>query len=188
MRRQPLIHWVVCAIIGALLLAVPAYADDASDRVRLDELFRQLSEAPDEPTARRTSAQIWEIWLNPSDPALRDRMDAVAIRRQTGDLRGAIGLLDRLVADFPSYAEGWNQRATLHYVMGNLQASLDDIDEVLALEPRHFGALSGRVLIRLQQGERALALRDMRAALAIHPFLGERQFFPELEQDDITRI
>ena len=69
----------------------------------------------------------------------------------------------------------------------DFDASLADIDTVLRLEPRHFGALSGRALIYLQQGKRALAVKDMAAALQVHPFLNERFLFPELAQD-VTRI
>ena len=85
----------------------------------------------------------------------------------------------------PTYAEGWNQRATLYYLIDDYEASLADIDKVLEFEPRHFGALSGRVLIYLAQGKRSEALRDMATALAIHPFLSERQLFPELKEDMI---
>ena len=73
------------------------------------------------------------------------------------------------------------------YMLDRLDNSLADIDKVLAIEPRHFGALSGRVLIYLKQGKHAEALRDMIAALAIHPYLSERRFFPELAQD-VTHV
>jgi tetratricopeptide (TPR) repeat protein len=114
-------------------------------------------------------------------------MGEILLARREGDLTGALALADRLIADHPDYAEAWNQRATLHYMLGDLDAALADCAEVLVREPRHFGALSGRSLIYLQQGRRALALKDMAAALEIHPFLSERQLFPELQQD-ITRI
>ena len=105
-----------------------------------------------------------------------------------GDLDlAASAELDGVVAEYPDYAEGWNQRATVHYLLDNLDASLADIEKVLAIEPRHYGALSGRVLIYLKQGKHAEALRDMIAALAIHPYLSERRLFPELAQD-VTQV
>ena len=85
------------------------------------------------------------------------------------------------------YVKHEQQRATLYYAIGNYEASIADCGHVLALEPRHFGALSGRALIYLTLGKRALALKDMAAALAVHPFLVERQLFPELNRQ-ITRI
>jgi hypothetical protein len=72
-------------------------------------------------------------------------------------------------------------------MLDNFEASLADIDKVLEFEPRHFGALSGQALIYLAMGKRPLALKAMAAALAVHPFLNERQLFPELMQD-VTRI
>ncbi|MBN9346959.1 MAG: tetratricopeptide repeat protein, partial [Devosia sp.] len=85
------------------------------------------------------------------------------------------------------YAEGWNQRATVYFMLGDYDASLDDIAHVLAIEPRHYGALSGRVLIYLKQGRYDDARADMIAALAIHPYLRERRFFPDLAQD-VTHV
>jgi tetratricopeptide (TPR) repeat protein len=109
-------------------------------------------------------------------------LEVLAVR-SSGNISGSIALLDKLVEDYPTYAEGWNQRATMRYLVNDLEGSLADIDKVLEFEPRHFGALSGRVLIYLAQGKRALALKEMATALTIHPFLNERQLFPELEQE-----
>jgi tetratricopeptide (TPR) repeat protein len=175
---------LITALLLALALAAPAMADDKSD---LDPLFAQLKAAPDAVTAQAISGQIWYHWLNPSDPELAERMRVITAAREAGDSSAALELLDKLVADYPDYAEGWNQRATLNYMAYDFDASLADIKKVLALEPRHFGALSGRALIYLALNKRALALKDMIAALAINPFLSEKKLFPELMQS-ITRI
>lgn len=190
MRVVPVIAaWFRClAIAGLLVLAsMAAAADEAEDRAALDRLFAELRAAPDAATAQQIGQRIWIYWTTPSDPLLAARMGELLAARRQGDLRGAISLADGLIADHPDYAEAWNQRATLYYLLGDLDASLADCAEVLAREPRHFGALSGRSLIYLQQGKRSLALKDMAAALKIHPFLSERQLFPELQQE-ITRI
>jgi len=174
-------------VVGALLaalwvfcLAFPALGDDANPNPALDSLFASLRIAPDAVAAQTIERQIWKVWLTPSDPDLANRMLAVAEAEQSGDLQGARTLLDKLVVDFPTYAEGFNQRATVEFEMNDFEASLADIDKVLQYEPRHFGALSGRVMIYLQQGKRPLALKDMMTALAIDPFLSEKQLFPEL--------
>lgn len=191
MHALPVITaWFRCiAIAGLLVLASAAatLADEAADRAALDRLFAELKVAPDAATAQQLGARIWMYWTTPSDPLLAARMSELLTARRNGDLGRALVLADALIADHPDYAEAWNQRATLHYMLGNLDASLADCDQVLAREPRHFGALSGRSLIHLQQGNRALALQDMAAALDINPFLSERQLFPELRQE-ITRI
>ncbi len=178
---------IAAVLLAAALIVAPAAAGEAEDRAALDQLFAQLRLAPDAETAHRIDQQIWLHWTTPSDPVLAARMSDVLEARRAGDGPAAIEMLDRLVVDFPDYAEGWNQRATLNFMTSDFDASLADIDTVLRLEPRHFGALSGRALIYLQQGKRALAVKDMAAALQVHPFLNERFLFPELAQD-VTRI
>lgn len=171
-----------------LLLSLPAQAEDAKYEAALDSLFAQLRIAPDPASAQRIDQAIWAIWTNPSEPALASRMREVLVARGSGNIASALRLLDELVVDFPDYAEGWNQRATIRYMMGEYDLSIADCAKVLELEPRHFGALSGRALMYLQQGKRALALKDMAAALAVHPFLSERRLFPELDHPPATQI
>jgi tetratricopeptide (TPR) repeat protein len=168
---------LIAALLVVLPLAAPAYADE-----KLDALFAQLREAPDAITANRIDRAIWAEWTNPPDPELAMRMRDVLVARYSDDIAGALALLDQLVVDYPDYAEGWNQRATIRYMIGELELSLEDCAKVLELEPRHFGALSGRAIIYLQLGRRALALKDMAAALAVHPFLSERRMFPEFDK------
>lgn len=175
----------VMALAAACFLPFAAHADDGD--VALNQLFAQLRMAPDPAAARTISDQIWRVWTTPSEPALASRMQQVFEMRATGDMAGTISLLDALVDDYPNYAEGWNQRATLKFMTGDLEASLADCARVLALEPRHFGALAGRAMIYLQLDQRSLALKDISAALNIHPFLTEAQLFPELSRN-ITRI
>jgi tetratricopeptide (TPR) repeat protein len=171
------------ALLLAFFLVVPALADQAADNAALDKLFTQLHDAPDAETANALSNQIWALWTTPSDPVLASRMRDVMEARALMDFDSGIKLLDQLIADYPAYAEGWNQRATLYYMAGDFDASIADCAKVLELEPRHYGALSGRALMYLQLGKRSLALKDMKAALEFHPFLAEKQLFPELQQE-----
>lgn len=179
---------VIAALAGPLLMVLlalgPASAQTANPA--LDSLFAQLRVAPDAAAAKAIDQQIWMEWMSPDDPALRARMQQ-ALLELAGDTAAALAAFQAIAADYPDYAEAWNQLATLHYLMGDYEASLAEIDKVLALEPRHFGALSGRALIYRNQGKRALAVRDIAAALALHPFLAERALFPEL-LEDVTRI
>jgi tetratricopeptide (TPR) repeat protein len=181
---------VLAALLGpALAFAVfipPATAQSESDASTLDQLFAQLRAAPNDAAAQTITNQIWVHWTTPSDPELAARMQEVLRLRRQSDLAGVIALLDRLVVEHPDYAEVWNQRATVHYQLRNYEQSLADIAKVLEFEPRHFGALVGRAVIYKNQGKNELALQDMIAALAIHPFLVERALFPEL--DDIKFI
>ncbi|MBK8085644.1 MAG: tetratricopeptide repeat protein [Devosia sp.] len=180
----------VFGLVQVLVLALGigwAQAGEAEDQAALDRLFAQLRVASDAAAAHAIDQQIWMLWTSPSDPTLAGRMREVLAARGIGDLTGGIRLLDELVTDYPDYAEAWNQRATLYYMVGRYDDSIADCARVLALEPRHFGALSGRSLMYLQQGRRDLALKDMATAVAIHPYLSERQLFPELGEP-ATRI
>ena len=181
---------VLAPLLGLMLIvafATTSLGQTEAERAQLDKLFAELKLAPDAQTANQIDQQIWLIWTLPAEPGLASRMAAILAARNAMDLGGAIRLLDQLVAEYPTYAEGWNQRATIYYMLDNYEASLADIDKVLEFEPRHFGALSGQAMIYLSLGKRPLALKAMAAALAVHPFLNERQLFPELMQD-ITRI
>lgn len=192
MRRWIARHrFVLLALWGpALAFAAatpPAFAQTEREAAALDALFAQLKAAPDEMAARAITDQIWLYWTTPADPALAARMREVLRLRQRADFPAVIAALDDIIAEYPTYAEAWNQRATIYYLLSNYDRSLADIEKVLEFEPRHFGALVGRAVIYKTQGKQALAVKDMAAALAIHPFLTERAMFPEL-LEDVTHI
>ena len=128
-------------------------------------------------------AQIWKLWQQSGSPELDAAMQhAVLVMGQVPAL--AMPILDDIVARAPNWAEGWNKRATVLYLMGEYDRSLADIDRVLALEPRHFGALAGMGLIRIEKGETREALAAFRRALAVNPFLRERfGIIPALEKE-----
>lgn len=174
-------------VVLPLLLVPTAHAADGTYADRIDALFAELKDAQSSSVAAKVTEKIWEMWLNPDDPVLAKRMADISIASGTGDRKAALAMLDQLVIDYPDYAEGWNQRATLYFTLGRLDDSLGDIEQVLKLEPRHFGALAGRVMIYLRRGQHAEALRQMMAALAIHPYLSGKEWFPELQRS-ITHV
>ena len=170
------------ALLMLPLLAVvtPAAAGDFVNTAALDTLFAELVKAPDAAAAEAITQTIWAYWTNPTEPTLAADMTRALAAETRRDYIAALALLDRIVVDYPGYAEGWNRRATIYFEVHRYADSLADIEKVLALEPRHFGALSGRVMIELTLGDRPAALKDMVAALAIHPYLGMKLYFPEL--------
>ncbi|ODT66200.1 MAG: hypothetical protein ABS75_28580 [Pelagibacterium sp. SCN 63-23] len=157
----------------------------AAQQRELDTLLDRLAQASDEPEARALADHVWQIWARPDDAELAARMAAILTASGFAGPAGQMPLIEKLIADYPDYAEGWNLRATAHFLRGDHDAALADIEQVLSREPRHFGALSGRALIYHSQGRYADALEAMKAALAIHPFLPERGLFPELGQPPI---
>ena len=149
-----------------------------ADKTRgLDFLFGALKAAPDEASAKHVEARIWAVWMQtPSDTAalLMVRAKAAMDAKQV-DV--AIKLLDAVVKLRPDYVEGWNRRATLYYLKNDYTHSLQDIEQVLVREPRHFGALAGLGMIMQDLGDEKRALDAFRKALAVNPHLAK---VPEL--------
>jgi tetratricopeptide (TPR) repeat protein len=143
-----------------------------ADRSRgLDFLFGALKAAPDDASAKAVEARIWALWLQtPSDTAalLMSRAKAAMDARQ---MDVAIKLLDATIKLRPDYVEAWNRRATVFYLQNDYGRSLADIQQVLAREPRHFGALAGLGMIMQELGDDKHALEAFRKALAVNPHL-----------------
>src|SRR5215475_6262577 len=137
----------------------------------LDFLFGALKAAPDDDSAKHVEARIWAIWLQtPSDTAALLMMRAkAAMDAQQTDV--ALKLLDAVIKLRPDYTEAWNRRATLYYLKNDYMRSLADVQQVLAREPRHFGALAGLGMIMQDLGEDKRALVAFRKALAVNPHL-----------------
>jgi tetratricopeptide (TPR) repeat protein len=166
-RRRP----AICAAILAMLLIAgpgePACADQ--DDPRLDGLFERLRHTPDPAEARALEQRIWGLWLETDDAAVNRLMQQGVLALQGQHYATALQTFDRMVEQAPEFAEGWNKRATVHYLMGNWRASVRDIQQTLALEPRHFGALFGLGLIYDALEEPEAALRSFEATLALNP-------------------
>jgi tetratricopeptide (TPR) repeat protein len=137
----------------------------------LDFLFGALKAAPDEASARHVEARIWALWLQtPSDTAALLMMRARAAM-DAQQMEVALKLLDAVIKLRRDYVEGWNRRATLYYLQNDYARSLQDIEQVLIREPRHFGALAGLGMIMQDLGDDKRALDAFRKALAVDPYL-----------------
>jgi len=152
------------------LASLPSARADQNDP-RLGSLFDRLKSAPDAAAARAAELEIWRIWAVTADDQDRVLLERGVVAMNGGDFRTARAAYDLLVTRAPEFAEAWNKRATLFYLIGDDAASIADVERTLALEPRHFGALSGLGLIYTRQEQPEKALRSFEAALAIHPFL-----------------
>lgn len=174
---------LVVATLGVVQAPAQTFPDAAARAQKLDELFSRLKAAKDEGEGDVIVAEIWKVWQSSGRPELDEAMDK-AIRSMAFGLQPvALGLLDDLVARAPDWAEAWNKRATVLFLLDELDRSLADIERVLALEPRHFGALAGRGLIYMRKEQNREALVAFRQALAVNPFLKERfELIPSLEK------
>jgi tetratricopeptide (TPR) repeat protein len=137
----------------------------------LDTLFEALKIAPDNDSARAIEQRIWALWIASGSDTCNLLMGRVKAATEQKDLDLAIKLLDAVIEIRPNYTEAWNRRATLYYLQKDYGRALSDIREVLAREPRHFGALSGLGLILQEIGDEKHALEAYRRALAIDPHL-----------------
>ena len=137
----------------------------------LDFLFGALKVAPDEASAKNIEDRIWAVWLTSGSDTCNLLMSRVktAVDAERYDL--AIRLLDSIIELKPTYIEAWNRRATVFFLKKDYGSALADLRQVLAREPRHFGALSGLGAIMLDVGDEKNALDAYRRALAIDPHL-----------------
>jgi tetratricopeptide (TPR) repeat protein len=157
------------AAAAALLVAAERLADADQTDSRLPALFDQLKSAPTATEAKAVEMQIWSIWtVSSNDEVNRLMAEGVSAMNQA-DPKTALEDFNRIVEIAPDYAEGWNKRATLYYLLGQFDASMADIDKTLELEPRHFGALSGLGLIQMTLERDEQAIDAFERALSIHP-------------------
>ena len=187
--RQRFIGLVAALIVAAWVLPAPAQTIDPEplkpveppsslpraqrgDKTQnLDRLFAALKVAPDDESAKYIENRIWAIWLASVSDTANLLMGRVKTATESKDFDLAIRLLNAIIDIRPDFTEAWNRRATVYYTKKDFGRALADIHEVLAREPRHFGALSGLGIILQELGDEKRALDAFRRALAIHPHL-----------------
>jgi tetratricopeptide (TPR) repeat protein len=196
MRRR-FLAWVATATFAAVCVPVLAETVDPEplkpveppstlprvqhgDKTQnLDRLFAALKLAPDDESAKYIENRIWAIWLASTSDTANLLMGRAKSAADGKDYDLAIRLLNAVIDIRPDFTEAWNRRATVYYTKKDFGRALADIREVLAREPRHFGALSGLGIILQELGDDKHALDAFRRALVIHPRL-ER--IPDLVQ------
>jgi tetratricopeptide (TPR) repeat protein len=151
----------------------------------LDSLFARLRKVNSPAEAQTVERAIWELWMRSDSPTAELLLSQAVKALGAGEEQASLSILDKLVVVHPEFAEAWNKRATVYFMIGRYNESLADIKHVLDLEPRHFGALSGLGMIKQQQGDKKAALAAYRDALAVNPQLeGARQAVDELAADE----
>ncbi len=156
--------------LAPVLVLGPADARQGDDR--LEGLFDQLMQSEERPEIVAAERRIWQIWHESGSDTIDLLMGQGVGLMSRGDHDGALAKFDAIVELAPDFAEGWNKRATIYYMIGDYDASVIDIVKTLELEPRHFGALSGLGLIYDAIDKPEGALKAYRRALAVHPNLG----------------
>ena len=141
--------------------------------VELDELFNQLKKTNNPMSARKIEGKIWKLWTtHPTQDSLTSLLAKGSEYMAQNELTSAHNVFSKAIELDPNWAEAWNKRATVLYLMGNLELSQSDIDMVLKLEKRHFGALSGQGLVQT-------ALKNYQKA--IDSYIEAHKVYPAME-------
>ena len=118
--------------------------------VRLNQLFNELK-ANKSKVSSVVEQEIWKIWsTHPTDAKLTEKLEEGSQFVRDKQFFKAIEIFTEVINFDQNWAEAWNKRATVFYLIGEFKKSQDDIDKVLAIEARHFGALAGQGLVNIQ--------------------------------------
>ncbi|MEX5727201.1 tetratricopeptide (TPR) repeat protein [Rhodovulum iodosum] len=165
-------------ILALCCLAAPALAETcppAPDHsAEVQDLLAQARAAPDETAARPLTARMWELWTDAPDTYAQELLDEGMDRRASYDFAGAMKALDALVDYCPDYAEGYNQRAFVHFLRQDHAPALDNIEQALDRNPDHLGALIGQALVLMHMGRVDEGQAALREAVRRHPWIPER--------------
>ena len=145
-------------ILVFLFLTLPVKSDQLD--TRLPNLFQKLYVTTDDYQINEITKKIWDIWHETNDIKIETDFYRGMESMRTRDFIMSIAFFTRVIEKKPNFAEAWNKRATVYYMMGDFDKSMYDINETLKLEPRHFGAMDGMELIfmHLQQYEKAIKI------------------------------
>jgi tetratricopeptide (TPR) repeat protein len=165
---------------GFLVSALPAAAVEKeviveqpetslSPQQHLDSLYAQLKRERDPEKANNIANEIRTEWNDSGSATVNLLMQWADKAIEEKRNPAALDFLDQAIALKPGYAESWNRRATLNYAMGNYRKSMSDIEHVLEIEPRHFGALSGMAAIMNESGNDQLTLKAWERFLDVFP-------------------
>lgn len=187
------------ALLAAIVWVVPAGAESARQRALRDlggaddvaarrSAVQQLADIggmadlpalvqalrdPDPIVRGFVESAMWSVWSRSGDETV-DRLFAVGVEQMgQRQLEAAVETFSRIIQRRPEFAEGWNKRATVYFLLGDYRRSLADCDEVMARNPYHWGALSGYGMIYMQLDQPGRAIDYLEKALAVNPNLDQ---------------
>ena len=179
MKFFKLIFIIICFFLNS------AAADQLDSR--LIELFDKLYIAENKNEIINLTHDIWKIWDETNDPKIEADYHRGLEAMRIGDFVMSIDFFTRVIENNPDFAEGWNKRATVYYILGQFDQSMIDINKTLLLEPRHFGAMDGMglIFIQLQQYDKAIKIYDQ--MLEIFPHSADTLAKKKLMQEYISQ-
>ena len=153
--------------------------------MQLDNLFNQLKNTTDHETSKKIESEIWNLWAtHPTEKSLTTLLADGSLYMSQNKLETAYDTFTKTIELDPNWAEAWNKRATVLYLLGNFEDSQKDIDKVLKLESRHFGALAGQGLVNIQLKNYEKAISSYEKALKIYPSMKS----PRIMIEEIKKI
>ena len=160
----------------------------SSQKVILNNLFDQLQIINNSKSAALLEQKIWSIWNeHPSNLKLTEKLEFGTELMQYGDYNYALKVFSNVLENDPKWSEAWNKRATVFYMVGEFQKSQDDIDKVLELENRHFGALAGQGMVNIKLKNYDKAKRSYQKAQEIYPAMKSSKVMIEQIEELIKR-
>ena len=175
--------FILSFIISLFTVLSPNFLFSENTNSNVEILLDKLSKT-NKNEAKQIRNEIWNIWLSHRKSSIGNLTRQAMDYFSSGELSEAEKAFSNLIAMDPSFVEGWNKRATVRYMQGNLKGSLDDISEVLVRQPRHFGAISGKGMILFQQKKYEDALFVYSDLLQVDP----HNDFGTIMYNKITKI
>jgi tetratricopeptide (TPR) repeat protein len=178
MKKLSLYVFLVLIFCGNVL------AESKDRDIRLNQLFEQLKKSNNASLAFEIEMKIWNIWsTHPTHDSLTQSLAKGSGLISKGELEAAYKIFSTIIESAPDWAEGWNKRATVLYLMGRYQESLKDINEVLKRESRHFGALSGQGLVQTELKNYEKAIKSYQTVQKIYPSIrAAKVMIPQLRK------
>ena len=174
MRILILLFFIFCTSVNS---------ENIDQKNKLNRLFEQLEKVNNSKTAALLEEEIWSVWHeHPNNIKLTQKLELGTELMQYGSYDYALKVFSNIIKTDPSWSEAWNKRATVFFLMNQYSESLNDIERVLNIESRHFGALSGqaRIYINLQEYEKAI--NSLEKALNFYPSFKSGELIPEIER------
>ena len=178
--RLPIIVLVLSLAATPAIAACPPWDGQPE---RFAALLAGIKDAPDQATGQALSDAMWNIWARAPDDEAQEMLVRGQSARESYDYDAAITAFDALVAYCPDYAEGYNQRAFIHFLRQDFEPALADLERALERNPEHIAARAGLALTLLNMGRFETGQAVLREALKMNPWLPERGFLVEVPND-----
>ena len=157
-------------VVKILILILSFHTISFADQKSLDQLFQKLKIENNQNIARNIEDQIWKLWTtHQTDNSLTQMMSYGTVLMNNRNYEEANKIFTKIINTDPTWAEGWNKRATVYYYQKKYKLSQLDINKVIELENRHFGALSGQGMVQIKLDNLEKALESYKKVLEIYP-------------------